>query len=99
MSKEAGNGTYTEIEKVKKLCEPLVEYLKQNQDPHTEIVVSMDFVKMKKEVFSVPNDAPEIDNEVLSKIIRKRSYKNRPLSDEELSFLIACKEILSDIKD
>lgn len=42
------------LEQLLKLCEPLVEYLRQEQNPYTEIVVSMDFVKMKKEELSIP---------------------------------------------
>lgn len=48
-----------ELEEIKKLCKPIVEYLEKKQDPYTEIVISMDFVKMKKEVLSVPNKATE----------------------------------------
>lgn len=53
--------------------------------------------EMKRDELSATNRT--LSNEVLSEIIRKRSYNNRPLSVAELSFLIACKEILSDIKD
>ena len=47
------------IKEIAKLCEPLVRYLKENQDPYKEIVISSDFVKMKSEVFSVPNKVTE----------------------------------------
>lgn len=36
------------MNKLERLCQPLVEYLKENYDPYTEVVVTMDFIKVKQ---------------------------------------------------
>jgi len=42
------------LKEVEKLCIPLVQFLRKNYDPHTEIIVSTDFVKVSQELLGVP---------------------------------------------
>ena len=43
-------------EELKQLCEPLVNYLTQNHDPHTQIIVSMDSILITKTEIGIPLD-------------------------------------------
>lgn len=45
-----------EMEELKQLCEPLVNYLTQNHDPHTQIIVSMDSILITKTEIGIPLD-------------------------------------------
>ena len=45
-----------EMEELKQLCEPLVNYLTQNHDPHTQIIVSMDSILITKTEIGIPFD-------------------------------------------
>ena len=52
-----------EMEELKQLCEPLVNYLTQNHDPHTQIIVSMDSILITKTEIGIPldnNDKPRL---------------------------------------
>lgn len=49
----------TKVEELQKLCEPLIEYIKKNYHPYTEIAVSMDFIKIRSENLSIPNKVAE----------------------------------------
>ena len=43
-----------EFEDLKRICEPVVQYLRENYDPHTQIVVTYDSVKVMQEEIGVP---------------------------------------------
>lgn len=43
-----------EADKLTKLCEPLIEYLKENHDPYTAIHVSMDKVELSYVKLGIP---------------------------------------------
>lgn len=43
-----------EFEELYKLCEPVLEYLHKKYDPHTEIVISMEHIRIKNDVMSIP---------------------------------------------
>ena len=43
-----------EMKKLEKVCEPVIEYLNQNHDPHTYVVISQDSIKLQKEQISIP---------------------------------------------
>ena len=49
----------TKVEELQKLCEPLIEYIKKNYHPYTEIAVSMDFIKIRSENLSIPIEAEQ----------------------------------------
>ncbi|WP_185967568.1 hypothetical protein [Clostridium sp. HBUAS56010] len=42
------------MDKLEMLCQPLVEYLKENHNPHTEIVVTMDSIMVKQCAEGIP---------------------------------------------
>lgn len=42
------------FEEVSKACEPLIEYLRDNYDPHTHVVVSSDSVKVLRDELGIP---------------------------------------------
>ena len=43
-----------EITKLKEVCKPIVEYLNENFDPHTTIMITSDCVKVCQDVYGVP---------------------------------------------
>lgn len=43
------------MEKLKKLAEPLIEYLKENHNPHTSIVITGERIVVVEDVMSIPN--------------------------------------------
>ena len=43
-----------ERDRLEKLCKPIVDYLLENKDPYTEVVVTMDFIKIKRDELSIP---------------------------------------------
>ena len=54
-----------ERDRLEELCKPIVEYLLENKDPYTEVVVTMDFIKIKRDELSIPQN------------IRNRAYPDR----------------------
>ena len=42
------------MDKLETLCQPLVEYLKENHNPYTEIVVTMDSITVKQRTLGIP---------------------------------------------
>lgn len=42
------------FEELSKACEPLIEYLRNNYDPHTCVVVSSDSIKVLRVELGVP---------------------------------------------
>ena len=43
-----------ERDRLEELCKPIVAYLLENKDPYTEVVVTMDFIKIKRDELSIP---------------------------------------------
>ena len=44
----------TEIEKLEKLCKPVVDWLKKNHDPHTELHITVDHIDLMESVIGIP---------------------------------------------
>lgn len=42
------------VEQLKELIAPVVEWLKKNGNPHTQIIVEIDCVKVTEDVFGFP---------------------------------------------
>ena len=52
------------MEQLKELIAPVVEWLKKNGNPHTQIIVEIDCVKVTEDVFGLPvndNDNRQIN--------------------------------------
>lgn len=52
------------MEQLKELIAPVVEWLKKNGNPHTQIIVGIDCVKVTEDVFGLPvndNDNRQIN--------------------------------------
>lgn len=68
MDKEKEFEEYKEyFKELDELCKPVVEYLRKNFNPHTEIVIATDFVTVKQSILGSKqeypdNDSLEIDN-------------------------------------
>lgn len=45
-----------EIEKLRRVCEPVIEYLNNNHDPHTCVVVSQESIKVIRTEVATPVD-------------------------------------------
>lgn len=43
-----------ERDRLEELCKPIVDYLLVNKDPYTEVVVTMEFIKIKRDELSIP---------------------------------------------
>ena len=43
-----------EMEKLKELCNPVVEYLKNNWDPHCTVVITDSQIKLVRDEISIP---------------------------------------------
>lgn len=43
-----------DLNKLTDLCKPLVDYIKQNYDPYTEIVITDSFIKVKNTTMGIP---------------------------------------------
>lgn len=46
-----------EVKLLVALCKPLIQYLEKNHDPHTEIVISCDGVRVNQTIVWVPQKA------------------------------------------
>ena len=52
------------MEKIKELevlCKPIVEYLKENYDPYTNIIISDSNIRVTQDVIGIPNNASSIE--------------------------------------
>lgn len=47
-------GSKEEVEKLKELCAPVVEYLKQKGNPYYEVVVSQEHIKLSVAEIGIP---------------------------------------------
>ena len=43
-----------EFEKIKEACEPVIEYLRKNTDPHAVLIVTADNIKLLRTEISQP---------------------------------------------
>ena len=48
-----------EMRELEKACESVIEYLNQNHDPHTYVVISQDSTKLQKVQISIPVEGGE----------------------------------------
>lgn len=48
-----------EMKELEKACESVIEYLNQNHDPHTYVVISQDSIKLQKVQISIPVEGGE----------------------------------------
>ncbi|WP_302954416.1 hypothetical protein [[Clostridium] scindens] len=48
-----------EMRELEKACESVIEYLNQNHDPHTYVVISQDSIKLQKVQISIPVEGGE----------------------------------------
>lgn len=46
-----------EVKPLAAMCEPLIQYLEKNHDPHTEIVITCDGVRVNQTIIWVPQKA------------------------------------------
>lgn len=44
----------SEAEQLEKLCQPVVDWLKKNHDPHTEVHISEDRIDLVESVIGIP---------------------------------------------
>ncbi len=44
----------SEAEQLEKLCQPVVDWLKKNHDPHTEVRISEDRIDLVESVIGIP---------------------------------------------
>lgn len=47
------------MRELEKACESVIEYLNQNHDPHTYVVISQDSIKLQKVQISIPVEGGE----------------------------------------
>lgn len=47
------------MKELEKACESVIEYLNQNHDPHTYVVISQDSIKLQKVQISIPVEGGE----------------------------------------
>ena len=47
------------MEELKELCKPLIEYLKENYDLHTTIIISEDYIKLVKDEIGIPMEVED----------------------------------------
>lgn len=53
-----------QLKKIKELSRPLIEYLQQNYNPHTSIIIESDGIKVVEDLMCTPifyNERGEID--------------------------------------
>lgn len=53
-----------QLKKIKELSRPLIEYLQQNYNPHTSIIIESDRIKVVEDLMCTPifyNERGEID--------------------------------------
>lgn len=46
---------------LEELCKPLIEYIKENYNPHTEVVVTMDGITVKQDIEGLPEKTRRIN--------------------------------------
>lgn len=46
-----------EIDKIKELCKPVVEYLQDNYNPYTKLIISEDCIEMVITEVGIPMDS------------------------------------------
>lgn len=46
---------YIEKRPLEELCKPIIEYIKENYNPHTEVVVTMDGITVKQDIEEIPS--------------------------------------------
>lgn len=51
----------TEKSPLDKLCKPIIEYIKENYNPHTEVVVTMDGITVKQDIEGLPEKTRRIN--------------------------------------
>lgn len=44
----------SEAEQLEKLCKPVVDWLKKNHDPHTEVHITVDHIDLMESVIGIP---------------------------------------------
>lgn len=44
----------SEAEELEKLCKPVVDWLKKNHDPHTEVHITVDHIDLMESVIGIP---------------------------------------------
>ena len=44
----------SETEQLEKLCQPVVDWLKKNHDPHTEVRISAEHIEWVERVIGIP---------------------------------------------
>ena len=44
---------------LEELCKPIIEYLKENPDPYVEITITSEYIKVKRDIMSIPITATE----------------------------------------
>ena len=44
----------SEAEQLEKLCQPVVDWLKKNHDPHTEVRISAEHIDLVESVIGIP---------------------------------------------
>jgi len=43
-----------DLEELKKLCEPVIEYIDKHHDPHTHVIVSLDSIRVVQDIARTP---------------------------------------------
>ncbi len=43
-----------EAKMLKKLCQPIIDWLKKNHDPYTQVQVSIDSIEMVQKIMGIP---------------------------------------------
>ncbi|MBQ7067013.1 MAG: hypothetical protein IJN92_09375 [Lachnospiraceae bacterium] len=44
------------VEEIKELCAPVINYLRDNYDPYTEISITNDGIRVKQTILGIPDD-------------------------------------------
>lgn len=53
----------TDADKFKKLCEPIIKYLRKNCNPYIEVRISMDEIKVTSVECGIPTQEKRLTNE------------------------------------
>lgn len=46
--------TLSEVESLRDLCKPICEYINEHYDPHTQIIITDDHVKVTRDEIGIP---------------------------------------------
>ena len=49
------------IKELEILCKPIVEYLKEYNDPYTNIIITDSNIRVTRDVIGIPNNASNIE--------------------------------------